>query len=107
MPNKNKIVVTGGSGRFAQTLKKVKCKYKFIYPKKTQLNIINLNSISKYLKKTKPQSVLHLAGLSRPMSEHEKNICQSINLNIIDAVKFYGNCSYSKYLSSFTKKTPK
>ena len=27
--------------------------------------------------------------------------------NIIKAVKFYGNCSYSKYLSSFIKKTPK
>ena len=25
-----------------------------------------------YLKKTKPISVLHLAGLSRPMIEHEK-----------------------------------
>ena len=53
MFNKNKIVVTGGSGRFAQTLKKIKCKYKFIYPTKTQLNIINLNSMRKYLKKTK------------------------------------------------------
>ena len=31
---KNKIVVTGGSGRFAQTLKKIKSKYNFIYPKK-------------------------------------------------------------------------
>jgi len=27
--------------------------------------------------------------------------------HIINAVKFYGNCSYSKYLSSFIKKTPK
>ena len=28
---KNKIVVTGGRGRFAQTLKKIKSKHKFIY----------------------------------------------------------------------------
>ena len=27
--------------------------------------------------------------------------------NIIDAIKFYGNCSYSKYLSTFIKKTSK
>ena len=96
MSNKNKIVVTGGSGRFAQTLKKVKCKYKFIYPKKTQLNIINLNSISKYLKKTKPHSVLHLAGLSRPMIEHEKNIHKSINLNIIGTANLVNICSKLK-----------
>ena len=53
MINKNKIVVTGGSGRFAQSLKKIKCKYKFIYPKKKELDITNLNSIRKYLKKNK------------------------------------------------------
>ena len=28
---KKKIVVTGGSGRFAQSLKKTKSKYKFVY----------------------------------------------------------------------------
>ena len=92
MFNKNKIVVTGGSGRFAQALKDIKCKYKFYYPRKSQLNITNLNSIRKYLKKTKPESVLHLAGLSRPMSEHKKNISKSINLNIwnsIFKIKYY------------------
>ena len=96
MFNKNKIVVTGGSGRFAQALKEIKCKYKFVYPKKTHLNIINLNSIRKYLKKVKPQSVLHLAGLSRPMSEHEKNIHKSINLNIIGTANLVNICSELK-----------
>ena len=40
MINNNKIIVTGGSGRFAQSLKKIKCKYDFIYPnkKKTRYN---------------------------------------------------------------------
>ena len=33
-----KIVVTGGSGRFAQALKKIKSKYKFVYPNKSALN---------------------------------------------------------------------
>ena len=96
MFNKKKIVVTGGSGRFAKTLKKIKCKYAFIYPKKTQLNICNLNSMRKYLKKIRPQSVLHLAGLSRPMIEHEKNICKSINLNIIGTANLVNICSELK-----------
>jgi len=90
---KNKIVVTGGSGRFAQALKKIKSKYKFIYPSKTILDITNTKSIRKFLKKTKPQFVLHLAGLSRPMIEHKNNINKSINLNIIGTANIVQVCS--------------
>ena len=93
MISKNKIVVTGGTGRFAQSLKKIKCKYKFIYPSKNSLNIINLNSIKKFLKKEKPRSVLHLAALSRPMSLHDKNINKSISLNIIGTANLVRICS--------------
>jgi len=96
MSKKNIIVVTGGSGRFAQSLKKTKCKYKFIYPSKNLLNISNLYSIKKFLKKVKPKSVLHLAGLSRPMIEHEKNIRKSINLNIIGTANLVNICSELK-----------
>ena len=74
---RNKVVVTGGTGRFAQSLKRKKSKYSFIYPSKISLNILKLNSIRKFLKKTKPKYVLHLAGLSRPMVEHYKNINKS------------------------------
>ncbi len=90
---KNKIVVTGGSGRFAQSLKKVKSKYKFIYPSKSSLNITNLNSIKKFLKKEKPQSILHLAALSRPMAMHDTNISKSISLNIIGTSNLVKICS--------------
>ena len=76
MVYKKKIIVTGGSGRFAQSLKKTKSKYNFIYPNKKKLNITNINSIFNFLKKTKPRAVLHLAGLSRPMSKHDKNISE-------------------------------
>jgi len=93
---KKKIVVTGGSGRFAQSLKKVKSQYKFIYPKKRQLDITNSNLIKKYLKKMRPSSILHLAGLSRPMIEHEKNIVKSINLNIIGTANLVKICSELK-----------
>ena len=96
MINKNNIVVTGGSGRFAESLKKIRSKYRFIYPDKTQLNITNLNSIRKYLRKTKPKSLLHLAGLSRPMSDHEKHINKSINLNIIGTANLVNVCSELK-----------
>ena len=77
----NKLVVIGGTGRFGKILKKMRYKYKF--PNKKQLNILSIKSVEKYLKKTKPKAVLHLAGLSRPLSIHEKDISKSIELNII------------------------
>mgnify|MGYP001179977201 CR=1 FL=1 len=93
---KKKIIVTGGSGRFAQSLKKIKCKHNFIYPNKNKLDITNTNSILRFLKKTKPKSVLHLAGLSRPMVLHEKKIAKSINLNIIGTANLVNICSRLK-----------
>ncbi len=96
MVKNNLIVVTGGTGRFARNLKKIKNKYNFIYPKKSKLDINNVNSIYQFLKKTKPKSVLHLAGLSRPMNEHKKNISKSINLNIIGTSNMVKVCSQLK-----------
>ena len=79
---KNKIVVTGGSGRFGEIFKKISKKnYKF--PNKKDLNIMSPKNIENYLKKNKPKILIHLAGLSRPMIQHEKNITKSINLNIV------------------------
>ena len=93
MISNKKIVVTGGSGRFAQSLKKIRSKYSFIYPNKDLLDISNLNSIKKFLIKSKPHSVLHLAGLSRPMSIQDKEIGKSIDLNIIGTANLVKVCS--------------
>lgn len=92
MLNKTKIVVTGGTGRFGQILKK-KVGKNFIFPKKNQLNILKLNSIIKYLKKNKPKYLVHLAGLSRPIDLHEKDVEKSINLNIIGTSNITIACS--------------
>jgi|TARA_B100001094_G_C18037189_1_gene723147 dTDP-4-dehydrorhamnose reductase len=88
-----KILVTGGDGRFASVLKNSKSKFKFIYLNKKQLNICNLNSIFRAFKKYKPSMLLHLAGLSRPMDIHEKDITKSINLNIIGTANLVNACS--------------
>ena len=78
----NKIIVTGGSGRFGKILKDTLSK-KYKFPNKKELNIMSINSIEKYLKKSKAKTLIHLAGLSRPMIQHEIDIIKSINLNII------------------------
>ena len=91
-----KIIVTGGDGRFAHELKKIKSKYNFIFRNKNQLNILSLASIKKNIKKFKPDGVLHLAGLSRPMSIHNKDINLSIDLNIIGTANLVKICNEKK-----------
>ena len=82
MLNKKKIVVTGGQGRFGSVLKRHVGR-NYFFPKKNELNILKVNSIIRYLKKIKPKYLVHLAGLSRPLVLHEKNLEKSISLNII------------------------
>ena len=93
---KKKIIVTGANGRFAQELKKIKTKFNFIFRNKSQLNILSEKSIRRNITMFKPQSILHLAGLSRPMSIHEKNISKSINLNIIGTCNLVKLCDENK-----------
>ena len=87
-----KIVITGGTGRFGSILKKIKSKNKLFFPDKKELNIENFKNVRNYLKKTKPDILIHLAGLSRPMNVHEKNIKKSINLNIIGTANITKAC---------------
>ncbi len=78
-----KILVSGGEGRFASVLKKTKSNYSFIFRNKKQLNILSKKSIQLNIKRYKPDYILHLAALSRPMKIHDKNLSRSIDVNII------------------------
>jgi len=90
---KYKIVITGGSGRFGLILQKNYKSNKLFYPNKLELNILSTKSIEKYLKKTKPKILIHLAALSRPMNIHDNNISRSIDLNIIGTANIVKICS--------------
>ncbi len=91
---KKNIVITGGNGRFGSVLKEINKKKNFLFPTKRQLNILKLNSIKSYLKIKKPRVLIHLAGLSRPMDMHDKNINKSIDLNIIGTANIVKICSF-------------
>ena len=93
---KKRIVVTGGTGRFGQELKKIKNNYKLFFPKKSELNILKIKSISRYLRRKKPKYLIHLAGLSRPMNMHNHSIGKSIDLNIIGTANITKICSELK-----------
>ncbi len=87
-----KIIVTGSNGRFGKVLQNLNIK-KFIFKNRKQFNILSSKSIAKNLKRYKPTHILHLAGLSRPMIVHERNIIKSIDLNIV------GTCNLVKEAS--------
>jgi dTDP-4-dehydrorhamnose reductase len=94
--NKNKIVVTGGHGRFGKILKMFNKNLNIFYPKKNNLNILKINSIELYLKKIKPKYLIHCAGLSRPMDIHDNEISKSIDANIIGTANIVKICEKFK-----------
>ena len=91
-----KIIMTGGDGRFAKVFKKFKSSKNIFFPSKKTLNLTNINSIKKYVKKIKPNYLIHCAALSRPMDIHEKNIEDSISKNIIGTCNIVKVCNQEK-----------
>ena len=78
-----RIIITGGTGRFGSILKRYKTKHKIFFPTKKELDILNSKKIEKYLRSKKPNILIHLAGLSRPMKIHDVNFYKIIDLNFI------------------------
>jgi len=60
---KKKIIFTGGSGRFATTFKKYYKTKNIYYPSKKIMNIENLKSVENYIKKIKPNYLIHCAAI--------------------------------------------
>ena len=80
---KDKIIFTGGSGRFGTVFRKTYSLNNICYPSRKSLDICSYGSIKKFLNKEKPKILIHAAALSRPMSVHESNPKKSIETNII------------------------
>ena len=121
MPKKNVIVVTGGSGRFAQNLKPSARKELEIvdllnkYKKKKKLSAefisrggawLDTGSIEDFYNTSAFVSALeNRQGLKIACLEEIAFNNKWINKkNILDAIKFYGKCNYSHYLSTLIKK---
>tara|TARA_B110000238_G_C16099991_1_gene427820 strand:+ start:622 stop:1305 length:684 start_codon:yes stop_codon:yes gene_type:complete len=63
-----------------------------IFTSSKDFNILDFSQMNKYLIKKKIKYLIHVAGLSRPMSIHENNISKSINLNIIGTANIVKVC---------------
>tara|TARA_B100001123_G_C14961877_1_gene888006 strand:- start:42 stop:779 length:738 start_codon:yes stop_codon:yes gene_type:complete len=89
---KKNILITGSSSRFCRFLKKDLKNHKTFFTKKNQFNILKLNQMIKFVKNKKISHLIHIAGLSRPMSIHDKDISKSIDLNIIGTANIVKLC---------------
>ena len=91
-----KILITGGEGRFAYTLKKYFFGKNIFYMKKNNFNILKYRSMQKRINQIKPKIIIHLAALSRPLDVHDKRIDQSIDINIIGTANIVKLCKFNK-----------
>jgi dTDP-4-dehydrorhamnose reductase len=91
-----KIIITGGEGRFASTLKKIFFGKNIFYMKKNDFNILKYESMQKTIRKIKPKIIIHLAALSRPVNIHERIINKSIDVNIIGTANIVKLCFINK-----------
>ena len=86
------ILVTGSTSRFCKFLKKDLKGYKVFFTSKKNFNILNIKNMEKFVKLKKINYIIHIAGLSRPMSIHDEKIQLSIDLNIIGTANIVKIC---------------
>ena len=89
---KKKIIISGGSGTFAKHFKNFNKKFNIKFPGKYKFNILKPTQMDKYIKKFKPDYLIHNAALSRPMELHDQNISLSIKKNIIGTCNVVNVC---------------
>jgi dTDP-4-dehydrorhamnose reductase len=80
---KDKILFTGGFGKFGNIFQSIFKLPNIFFPKKKEFNILNIKQMEKYLYKVRPKILIHAAAISRPMKIHETDIEKSIKTNII------------------------
>lgn len=90
--NNMNILLTGGSGLLGREIKRLDPS--IISPTKSELDITNLKSIEKAIKKYKPDVILHLAAANKP-PKHETNPEPGLSVNIIGTANLCLACHQS------------
>lgn len=98
-----KIIVTGGSGKLGEALKKI---FKgAMFPTKSKLNVCNFKQVGKYLKDESPEIIIHTAAITDVrLCEKDKKLAWGTNyqgtLNLIKASENLENQPYFIYIST-------
>lgn len=98
-----KILITGGSGKLGKSL--IKAFPNSLIPKRTEFDITKKEIVSKYMKKNKPDVIIHAAALvDVRLCENDKKMAWKTNVigtkNIIDAIKNFYPKTFFVYLST-------
>lgn len=79
MINENKILITWWTGRLGKACKKIFPNA--IYPTRLDMDITNSEMVKKFLEKTKPEYIIHLAALaSITKCEQNKDLARNVNV---------------------------
>ena len=87
-----KILITGKTSRFCKYLVEDLKNCKTIFTDKKNFNILNFSKMERFIRNKKINYLIHIAGLSRPMALHDKNINLSIDLNILGTANVVKLC---------------
>jgi len=87
-----KLLISGGSGRFASEIIKQNTTYEILAPTKQEMDITNLESINRVVDQFNPDIFLHPAALTRPMVKHLNHPETSIEVNIIGTSNICLSC---------------
>ena len=65
-----KVLMSGGTGKFAQQILRYNNNYEIIAPSRSEMDISNIDEIEKYFIENNPDIFLHAAAMTRPMVKH-------------------------------------
>ena len=92
-PLRKRILITGKNSRFCKFLKNDLKRFNTIFTSKENFNVLNYTKMKNFIKNKKVDYLIHIAGLSRPMSIHDEKINLSIDLNIIGTANIVKLCN--------------
>ena len=92
-PLRKRILITGKNSRFCKFLKNDLKRFNTIFTSKANFDVLNYTKMKNFIKNKKIDYLIHIAGLSRPMSIHDEKINLSIDLNIIGTANIVKLCN--------------
>ena len=95
-PLRKRILITGKNSRFCKFLKNDLKRFNTIFTSKENFDVLNYTKMKNFIKNKKVDYLIHIAGLSRPMSIHDEKINLSIDLNIIGTANIVKLCNEFK-----------
>ena len=86
MTSVNKILLTGSTGMVGRCIlfNKKSNRYKFLTPNRKELNLLNYNKVFQYIKKNKPDLIIHAAGIvggiQKNLKEPKKFLIENVEM---------------------------